>query len=68
MKAANGKTDVVPDVSMSARKGAWIILSVLFSLKAATFVVVYLGFWPSHLVSWDSSFTAAAGDTTNRRR
>jgi hypothetical protein len=45
MKTANGKTDVVPDVSVSARKGvgSWIILSVLFSLLAATFVVVYLG-------------------------
>ena len=45
MKTANGKTDVVPDVSLSARNGAgsWIILSVLFSLLAAIFVVVYVG-------------------------
>jgi general stress protein CsbA len=45
MKPADGRTGIAPDFTMSARMGAgsWIILIVLFSLLAATLVVVYLG-------------------------
>jgi hypothetical protein len=45
MKRANGKIGTTLDFSTSSRMGAgsWTILIVLFSLLAATSVIVYLG-------------------------
>ena len=45
MKTAEGKAGTATEVSTAARLGAgsWTILIVLFSLLAATLVIVYLG-------------------------
>jgi hypothetical protein len=45
MKTAEGKAGIATEVSTAARLGAgsWTILVVLFSLLAATLVIVYLG-------------------------